>query len=141
MAHEILSVKLCELEDQFSRLSSRIHLSETASHERLQREIKELAEEYTETELTLRKKLQLSHAEIVSILADAYKEIEQLVKKAEDSLQKQEDGSSPDAAVEEKILLAEYALDFAVQTANRALLLSMEAIDAQLLQQEERGSK
>ena len=63
MAHEILSVKLCELEDQLSRLSSRIHLSETAGHERLQREIKALAGECTETELTLQNKLQLSHTE------------------------------------------------------------------------------
>ena len=43
------------------------------------------------------------------------------------------------SAAEEKILLAEYALDFAVQTANRALLLAMEAIDAQQTgRQEER---
>lgn len=140
MAHEILSVKLCELEDQLSRLSSRIHLSETAGHERLQREIKALAGECTETELTLQNKLQLSHTEIVSILADAYKKILQLIQKAEDSLQKQANGSSPDAAAEEKILLAEYALDFAVQAANRALLLSLEAIDAQLLQEERRTS-
>jgi len=87
MAHEILSVKLCELEDQLSRLSSRIHLSETAGHERLQKEIKALAEECTETELTLQNKLQLSHTEIVSILADAYKKISQLIQRAEDSLQ------------------------------------------------------
>ena len=38
---------------------------------------------------------------------------------------------TPRAQAEEKILLAEYALDFAVQAANRALLLAMEAIDAQ----------
>ena len=40
------------------------------------------------------------------------------------------------AAAEEKILLAEYALDFALQASNRALLLAMEAIDAQLAGQE-----
>lgn len=32
---------------------------------------------------------------------------------------------------EEKILTAEYALDFAMQAANRALLISLEAIEAQ----------
>ena len=45
-------------------------------------------------------------------------------------------GGGPDAAAEEKILLAEYALDFALQGANRALLLAMEAIDAQYTGQE-----
>ena len=39
--------------------------------------------------------------------------------------------------MEEKILLAEYALDFAHQAADRALLLSMDAINAQMFQQEE----
>ena len=44
----------------------------------------------------------------------------------------------PDAAAEENILLAEYALDFAMQAANRALLFSLEAIKAQFPQHEER---
>ena len=47
------------------------------------------------------------------------------------------EGPDGQAMVEEKILLAEYALDFAHQAADRALLLSMEAIEAQLLQREE----
>ena len=47
-----------------------------------------------------------------------------------------QDSPDPETAVEEKLLLAEYALDFAHQAADRALLLSMEAIDAQLQQQE-----
>ena len=44
-------------------------------------------------------------------------------------------GGAP--AAEARILLAEYALDFAVQAANHALLLSMEAIDAQATSPEE----
>ena len=76
MAHEILSVKLCELEEQFARLSSRIHLSETADRQQLQQEIQALCRECAETELTLQTKLQRSKAEIVSILADSYAEVE-----------------------------------------------------------------
>ena len=47
-------------------------------------------------------------------------------------------GQTPEeqAAAEEKILLAEYALDFAIYAADHALLISMEAIEAQLSQQE-----
>ena len=33
--------------------------------------------------------------------------------------------------VEEKLLLAEYAIDFAMQAADRALLISMEAVQAE----------
>ena len=133
MAHGILAVKLCELEDQFSRLSSRIHLSEMAGHDELRQEIKALSKECAETELTLRKRLQLSRAEVVAMLADTYGEIERVIQKAKTEFQKQAVSQrDEDSEADEKILLAEYALDFAVQAANRALLLSMEAIDAQL---------
>lgn len=42
MAHEILSIKLCELEDQIIRLLHRIRLSETIDQVQLEREIKAL---------------------------------------------------------------------------------------------------
>jgi hypothetical protein len=137
MAHEILSIKLCELEEQISRLSSRIHLSETADHDQLRQEIRALSKECTETELSLREKLRLSKAEAVTVVSKAYEETEQLIQKAKTELETQAAGRDDGAAsVEEKILLAEYVLDFAVEAANRALLLSMEAIDAQLTSQE-----
>lgn len=141
MAHEILSVKMCELEDQLSRLSSRIHLSETAGHSQLQWEIKALSNECAETELTLQKKLQMSRAEIVANLAHSYGEIERIIQTTCSKLQTQTANRGDAYAItEEKILLAEYALDFAVLAANRALLLSMEAIDAQIAHEERRTS-
>lgn len=63
MAHEILSIKLSELEEQIARLISRIQLSETADRAQLRREIGSLKQEYLENELILQKKLQLSRAE------------------------------------------------------------------------------
>ena len=132
MAHEILSVKLCELEEQLSRLSGRIHLSETAGRGQLRQEIRALSKECAETEWTLREKLRLSRAEVVAPLARTYGEVEQLLQKTKAELETLTAGrGGGEAAAEEKILLAEYALDFAVAAANRALLLSMEAIDAQ----------
>ena len=132
MAHEILTVKLCELEEQLVRLSSRIHLSETAGHHQLQQEIRALSRECAETELALQKKLQLSRAGAVATLASTYGEIEKMIRQAKSELEAQARGrNDAEAAAEEKILLAEYALDFALQAANRALLLSMEAIDTQ----------
>lgn len=132
MAYEILAVKLCELEEQFSRLSSRIHLAETAGYKQLRQEIAALSRECAESELTMRKKLQLSRAEIVAPLASTYREVEQIIQRTKAELfEKAASRGGTDAASEEKILLAEYALDFAVQAANRALLLSMQAIDSQ----------
>ena len=45
MAHEILSVKLCQLDDELGMLHSRIRLGENAGHEQLSREISQLSQE------------------------------------------------------------------------------------------------
>ena len=132
MAHEILSVKLWELEDRLARLSSRIHLSEAADHPQLQQEIRALRRECAEAELTLEHRLRRSRAEMAPLLADAYGEMARCARRTRDALAEQNARrTDPETAAEEKILLAEYALDFALQAANRALLRSMEAIDAQ----------
>lgn len=138
MAHEILSIKLCELEDQIIRLLHRIRLSETIDQVQLEREIKALKQECEENELTMEEKLQLSRAEIVSVIAQTYAEMQQALQKNNDALRDRDSRSlDSDAKSEERILLAEYALDFAVQAANRALLLSLEAIAAQSILQKE----
>ena len=138
MAHEILAVKLCELEEQLSRLGGRIQLAETARKDQIQQEMEALARECAETELALQKKLQRSRAERVATLSDGYERIGEILQETKAALQAQATKrGAPDDAVEEKILLAEYGLDFAVQAANRALLLAMEAIYAQLTQQEQ----
>lgn len=79
-----------------------------------------MEKECAEEELTFRKNLQFSKAPCVSLTAKAYEEIELIIQRA-----KKEDFS------------AEYALDFAMQAADRALLSSLKAIDAQMTQQEQ----
>ena len=136
MAHEILTLKLRELEDQFSHLSRRIYSSQTADHKQLQQEMTALSQEWNQASDDLRQSLQQSRAQIASVLANAYAEVEQ---RADNTLQGH--GHTPedsDASSEEKILIAEYSLDFALLAANRALLLSLQAIDAQLTQEERR---
>ncbi len=142
MAHEILSVKLCELDEKISRMHSRIHLSESTGRGQLEQEIAALKRECAETELTLRNRLRFSKSGAVSALSQAYDEIRQIIIRTSDDLQKRgADRPDESAPAEEKILLAEYALDFAMQASDRALLLSMEAIDAQMAQPEqEEGS-
>ncbi|MEE0766982.1 MAG: hypothetical protein UIK34_05445 [Christensenellales bacterium] len=138
MAHEILSVKLCQLDERMERLHSRIHISETACQSRLQQEIDALAEECDQAEATLRESLARSKSGVASVLSQGYDQVGQIIRSTKDRLQSIAT-ANPDqeAAVEEKILLAEYALDFAHQAADRALLLCMDAINAQMFQQEE----
>ena len=47
MTHEILTLKLQELDDQFSHLSRRIHSSQAADQIQIRQELSALSEEYT----------------------------------------------------------------------------------------------
>lgn len=142
MAHEIMSVKLYELDKKIGQVHSRIQLSETASHDQIRAEIESLRSCCRENALTLQNKLRFSKGEVTDRLFKAYGEVEQIVQQALEGLSKLHSGSwSTDAFAEEKILLAEYALDFALQAADRALLSAMEALDAQMTQQEREETK
>ena len=134
MAHEILTCKLCQLDERMERLHSRIHMSETADHSRLRREIAALEQECAETELALRIRLRLSKSALVAILSRGYGEMEQILLQTEADLRAETaDCPDEDARAEAKLLLAEYALDFAHQAADRALLLSLDAVDTALI--------
>ena len=142
MAHEILSVKLYELDKKIGQVHSRIQLSETASCEQVRAEIESLRSECRENALTLHNKLKFSKGKVADRLYQAYNEVEKIIRQAEKKLSEPEaENGSADASTEEKILLAEYALDFAVQAANRALLTAMEALDAQMTQQDREEKK
>lgn len=142
MAHEILSVKLCQLDDEFGKLHSRIHLSESAGHEQLSREIELLSQECSEAGLALGEKLRLSKSEYASVLYSYYEKMEDLIREGCARLQAlAAQRPEENASAEAKLLLAEYALDFAHQAADRALLISMDAICTQLLIQDERERK
>lgn len=70
-------------------------------------------------------------------MAEGYEQVWNVVKETQNRL---EDiaAETPDSEIiaDEKTLLAEYVLDFAYRTADRALLIAMEAIGAQTIQQE-----
>lgn len=137
MAHEILSVKLCQLDDSVGRLHSRIRISETANHARLQQEITALERECTEAEEALRENLQRSRSDLTAVLSRGYGRVEQEIASSKKQLREIAGRSeNSEAVVEEELLLAEYMLDFAHRAADRALLCSMKAIDAQLIQEE-----
>jgi len=137
MACEVLSVKLDELDNEFEKMRRRIKLSREACHSRIREELVKAHREYAQNELALRSRLSSSRAETVSRISQVYGRVEQVIQdaKAEVCRRAVEDWIKALTA-EEKALLAEYALDFAMQAANRALLISLEAIDAELTQQE-----
>lgn len=138
MGQEILSVKLGQLEEQLDRLHNRIRIGQTSCYSQLRQEIEDLKRECDETRNDLLENLQKSRSPLVSVLAQSYAQVEAIVQESKDHLQLMaQDSPDEETILEEKILLAEYALDFAHQAANRALLLSLDAIDIQLLRQQE----
>ena len=141
MAHGILTVKLCQLSERLDRLHRRVLLSETADRGHLQQEIHTLRRECAQTDAMLGEELLRSKAAVAAVLAQSYAQIRQALTKAEHQFAAPREGCPmAEAEAENKILLAEYALDFAQQAADRALLAALEAIDAQQVLEQQEGS-
>nr|WP_294665140.1 hypothetical protein [uncultured Blautia sp.] len=139
MAHEILSVKMYELDKKLEQTHSRIQLAESMDEERLHQQIQELRQECQENQITLENRLRHSRTGCVMKLTGVYDQIETAVGKVletENINLKNEEPVFGNVlpGAEEKILTAEYALDFAMQAVGRALLVSLEAIEAQRLE-------
>lgn len=132
MADEILSVKLRELDNTMDRLRSRIRLSQTADSGQRQAELEAVRREYAQRDEALRRQMQFSRSGFVRSLTDAWDELEDTAKRACGRFSAaQSPAEEAHPTPEESIVLAEYALDFAMQAANRALALSLEAMNRQ----------
>ena len=93
----------------------------------------------------LRNNLRFSRTPSVAVLYQAYIEVEEVLDRLRKQMEQEREenkaaqsGELKEASVrpeidpvEEKLLLAEYAIDFAMQAADRALLISMEAVQAE----------
>lgn len=99
----------------------------------------------------LKNNLRFSRAPSVAALCQAYTEVEKVLERLREQMEEesrenkaaQSGGQKETSAlmendpVEEKLLFAEYAIDFAMQAADRALLISMEATEAEQAKKEE----
>ena len=139
MEHDILSAKLRQLDDGLQRLHGRIEAGQRAGRTELRREIDALEAQCRQEEAALLRDLRQSQSPLAPVLAQSCLQAEQLVRQTEIRLQEvYSQAPDEETSAEEKILLAEYALDFAQSAANRALLACMNAMDASLLCQQER---
>lgn len=135
MAQGILNAKLDELDRQLRKVHRKIQKSGSANPVRLRADLEQVRKEYAENEKALRNRLRFSRSGVVTGLSVSYNQVEQIIRETKN---KMEMPGGQEAEKEEKILLAEYALDFAMQAAERALLLSLEAMEAQTKQQEKK---
>lgn len=138
MPHQILSTKLSELDTHIARLQSRIPMSESTDHLKIKAETESLRKEYSENERALLTKLLYSKSNIVSILASAFNQIEPIIKNAVQDIKTYSDDHDEEISMENKLLLAEYELDFSILAIDRALIASLDAAYAQITASKEK---
>lgn len=113
MAYGMLSAKLCELDDDICRLHGRIQ----QGAENLDSEIRAAELELEESQKSLNERLAFSRSEAVQDIAKIYRRIENALSSEQKEL-----------SADERLLLAEYSLDFAMLAARKAVLQSLRAI-------------
>lgn len=144
LSQGIFSIKLYELEQQYAEMLSRLQICQQEDHQKLLTELQRVKDEYRSKELSLQTNIKNSRSKAVSALSDAQLHY---LHEARDILQKQlpgylhsEDTSRIEDQAEAAALYAEYAVDFAVQSARYALIAAMTAIDLQMtLEEQEKG--
>lgn len=128
----IFAVKLCELEREYGRLQSRIHLLQAKEPTQVQEELERLLDEYRERKYLLDERVQASRSPVVAALAQAQLEFaahaEQILTDDLPNEMRGRNQSDAEDRAEAMSLYAEYAIDFATQAMRYALIASLSAI-------------
>ena len=132
LSQGIFAVKLYELEQEYGRMQSRLHLFQEKDVHQLQEELDRLQDEYQERKLLLQERIQSSRSPSVAALAQAQMEfgerVEQILREElPDEMRGRNQTSTADAA-EAVSLYAEYANDFSTQTMRDALMVALSAL-------------
>lgn len=132
---DIFAVKLYEMEKQYGRLQSRLRICGRENREKLQAELEHAKEEYVENSLLLKQSIQGSRSPAVAELAQVQWEymhkVEDLLKEKAEQFFHCEATSKEEDQAEAASLYAEYAMDFATQAMQYALIVALTAMDLQ----------
>ncbi|MGI6027459.1 MAG: hypothetical protein ACOX7G_10875 [Candidatus Scatomorpha sp.] len=134
---ELFAVKLYEMEKQYGKLLSRIRICGQKDRKELHEELQKAVDEYREHALTLQKDVESSRSKAVAELArtqlECSRKMEELLTdgKLEEYLHSVDSNRAEDRA-EAVSLYAEFAIDYAVQTMQYALISALSAMELQL---------
>ena len=132
----IFACKLLEMEKQYGRLQSHLRVCQQGNREKIRSEIRELEAQCAETDMLLQQFAEGSRSPCIAELSEAQLSFQQ---KAEAALEHAIGGAgNAETAAELTTLYAEYALDFATQSVNHAMLAALHAIDLQMDNDEKR---
>lgn len=139
---DIFAVKLYEMEKQYGRLQSRLRICGRENREKLQAELEHAKEEYEENSLLLKQSIQGSRSPAVAELAQVQWEymhkVEVLLKEKLGQFFHCEASSQAEDQAEAASLYAEYAMDFATQAMQYALIVALTAMDLQRTAEEKK---
>ena len=132
----IFAGKLYEMEQQYSQTLSCLHMYQSKSRDEIRQTIRQLEAECRETESLLRQSIADCRSPAVSALAAAQLDYDQKVRHIlHDELPGylHEEGNDRTAdQAEAASLYGEYAIDFAAQAMQHALLAALSAIGLQM---------
>ena len=143
LTHEIFAIKLYELEQQYGLLQSRLRILGRQDRGEIRRELENAKKELREKSMMLQKSVEASRSPAVSELAAAQLEYSQrtqkLLNERMTNYLHSEASSAEEDEAEAAALYAEYAIDFATQAMQYALIASLAAMDLQIKTEERRG--
>lgn len=141
----IFAVKLCELEDAYGRLLSRLRICQEKNSSQIHEACKKLWDECREQDLLLEQCIRgcrmRSVAELAQAQLDYRRQIERLLH---ENLEEEMSGNNPttlEDRAEATSLFAEYAIDFASQAMRYALSAAMQALELQMRAEEETNNQ
>ncbi len=138
MADKILDVKLKELDEKIDKLHCRIQDGEYLSDEKLKTEILNLQVDLDKTEKAIFHSLKTSKADISAAYREDFEAIREKCAAAAERVQKEiNENNDSEKVAEQKSLLAEYGIDIAIMMVEYALLLAMEAIEAERISEKD----
>ena len=126
-------VKMKELEDKVDQFHRYMIWYKNADQEEMRNQLNSLNEVIVKEDQQLKHKLHHSKSKVAFRIGIAYEEMENIIRELKKDLKKMSEASSlEEFDAEETALLAEYMLDFAMQTSDYALLSVLKASDAQM---------
>ena len=137
----IFAVKLCELEEEYGRLQSRLQICQGKNLNQIHEAYGNLCDECREQDLLLEQRIQGCRMKSVAELAQAQLEYRRQIEHLlHGNLEEEMSGKNPtilEDCAEASSLFAEYAIDFASQAMRYALSAAMKALELQMRAEEE----
>ena len=134
LQHGIFAVKLCELEQEYGRLLSRLRLLQEQAPDQIRREREQMQEEYREHGLMLEETARSCRSPTMAQMAELQQTYERQIIKL---LERVCAGGSAETTT----LAAEFTIDFATQAMHYALFMALQALELQIQEDTTEGVK